>query len=154
MAHFTRAFRDDAPIIEAVFHISIPRRDAMDVANIPRPVLGLALLDTGADCTCVDPSITAALGLEPRGREEVLTPSTGKKHHTATQYDLSVIIPPEEHEDRRRRGAPLFLVLEVLPVIHSELFEFQGIHALIGRDVLQRCILNYNGTAGHFSLAW
>lgn len=32
--------------------------------------------------------------------------------------------------------------------------EVQGIHALIGRDVLQDCILILNGTVGELTLAF
>ena len=39
-------------------------------------------------------------------------------------------------------------------VVHAKLLEKQNLHALIGRDVLERCLLNYNGTAGYFTLAW
>jgi hypothetical protein len=38
-------------------------------------------------------------------------------------------------------------------VIAAEL-STQGIHALIGRDVLQDCILIYNGASGDFTLAF
>lgn len=147
VAHFTRHL-EGGPFVNAVFHISEPRLHALLRAGLdpPSPVQGRALLDTGASCSCVDPEVTEGLSLEPRGREDVLTPSTGDAYHTTIQYDISIIIPPASSRD-----APL--VLEVLPVIHSRLLQPQGIHALIGRDVLSRCILNYNGT-GYFSLAW
>ena len=124
----------------------------MEEDDLPAPFVGRALIDAGAGCTCVDPSVTAALDLEPRGREDMVTPSTGTGHYTTTQYDLSLIIPPEPDPKGSRRDAPL--VLDALPVIHAELLTRQGIHALIGRDVLSRCILNYNGAVGYFSLEW
>jgi hypothetical protein len=49
---------------------------------------------------------------------------------------------------RRSRSAP-----PAVPVIAADL-AIQGIHALIGRDVLQDCILIYNGTVGEFTLAF
>jgi hypothetical protein len=107
----------------------------------------MALLDTGASCSCIDPSVTTGLQLERRGVAEMLTPSTGAGHHVTDEYDMSIIIPPA-----MRRDQPL--VLQAQRVVHADLLRKQGIHALIGRDVLERCLLNYNGTAEHFTLAW
>jgi hypothetical protein len=47
----------------------------------------------------------------------------------------------------------LQLTLHALPVIASNLTA-QGIQALIGRDVLARCLFVYDGAAGLFSLAF
>ena len=41
-----------------------------------------------------------------------------------------------------------------MPVVASELFQAQGYHALLGRDILQRCVLTYNGSVGIFTLAY
>ena len=114
MPHFTRQFHNHAPVVDAVFHISEPclRLLTDGGRERPRPLVGQALLDTGAGCTCVDPAVTHALGLEPRGVEDVYTPSTGDDPHTTTQYDLSIIIPPASAQDA--------LVLKAFPVIHSE----------------------------------
>jgi hypothetical protein len=46
------------------------------------------------------------------------------------------------------------LYFSTLAVMASELFAVQGIHALIGRDVLANCFLTYNGSTGHFTLAF
>lgn len=128
--------------------MSRPRLDAITKAQLerPKPVRGRVLLDTGASCSCVDQAITEQLKLDPRGQEDVVTPSTGSGHHTVTQYDLAVIIPPGRPND-----SPL--VLDTVHVIHAELLAKQGIHGLLGRDVLRRCIFHYNGS-GYFSLAW
>ena len=53
--------------------------------------------------------------------------------------------------EARLRTAPR-LVIACVPVMKSELLS-QGIHALIGRDILKRGIFHYNGS-GYFSLAW
>ena len=148
MAHFTRTLELEAPIVNAVFHISKFRLFTLDrlAIEVPQPVRGYALLDTGASSSCVDPSVTEHLLLEPRGMEDIVTPSTGDDYHTAIQYDLSIIIPPASSSDSS-------LVVDTLAVFHAKLLQPQGIHALIGRDILRRCIFNYNGS-GYFSLAW
>lgn len=148
MAHFTRTVKAGLPpIVEAVFHISLPRLGALNASQsqIPDPVRGLALLDTGADGSCLDPEVVSHLQLNERGVTEVLTPSSGPKGHTAIEYDVGIIIPPGRQQD-----SPL--VINCVPVMASKLLS-QGIHALIGRDILQHCIFHYNGS-GYFSLAW
>ena len=70
----------------------------------------MALLDTGASGSCVDPSVIKDLKLEPRGIEEVVTPSTGSGYHVAIQHDLSIIIPPDSPGDEP-------LILNTLPVL-------------------------------------
>lgn len=119
----------------------------MEKAGVPIPqAMSIrALIDTGASGTCLDPSVLVALGLTPTGTTLVNTPSTGAQPHQAFQFDIGLIIPAPN-------GAPL--VRASLAVVASELFQQQGFHALIGRDVLRGCILTYNGSAGLFMLAY
>lgn len=46
------------------------------------------------------------------------------------------------------------LIVATLPVISAELLVVQGFHALIGRDILDRCLFVYNGTTQLFTLAY
>jgi len=126
---------------------SQPRAAALKAADeaVPTPVPIRALLDTGASCTCVDPSVLQALSLTPTGSVSVNTPSTGTTPHIADQYDVALIIPPGT-------GAPL--IFQTIPVVSSELLTAQGFHALIGRDILDKCFFVYNGGVGLFTLAY
>jgi hypothetical protein len=113
--------------------------------SIPPPVQIDALLDTGASCTCVDPTVLAKLKLTPTGSVSVNTPTTGATPQLADQYDAALIIPDG--------GTPF--VLETIPVVATELFAAQGFHALIGRDILDRCVFVYTGGANPlFTLAF
>lgn len=128
--------------------VSQARREALIAAGHAVPPLSSirALVDTGASCTCVDPAVLGALQLSATGSVAVHTPSTGAAPHYAEQYDVSLVIP----------GAGIHhlpLTIDAVPVIAADL-AVQGIHALIGRDVLQDCILIYNGAAGDFTLAF
>ena len=108
----------------------------------PEDVLTRALVDTGASGTCIDPKILSTkLQLTPTGQTQVHTPSSGKKPHLADVYDVSLKI----------YGPTLDQVLEfpVIPVMACDL-SAQGIQALIGRDILSKCVLVYNGAVGHF----
>jgi hypothetical protein len=87
-----------------------------------------------------------ALDLPARGTVSVHTPSTGPTPHIADEYEVSLVLP----------GAGIHhvpLTIDAVRVIASDL-AVQGIHAIIGRVVLQDCILIYNGTVGEFTLAF
>ena len=114
---------------------------------VPNPVQIRGLVDTGASGTCVDPSVLTTLGLSPTGSVTVNTPSTGTQPHVADQYDVSLMIP-----GAHPTHAPL--VVQNLPVMCAELLVPQGFHVLIGRDILSRCLLNYNGPMNLFTLAY
>jgi hypothetical protein len=71
------------------------------------------------------------------------TPSTGTTPKLTNLYDIFLGI-----------YHPTFsLLLGTVPVIHAELATM-GYHALIGRDVLSRCLLVVDGQSGTFALAF
>jgi predicted aspartyl protease len=126
---------------------SAARTQALTAANqpIPTPQNIRALIDTGASHTCVDPMVFTALGLQPTGSTPVLTPSTGATPINADTYDVGIVIP---------NGTQQGLIIPNMPVSASELFQAQGFHALLGRDILERCVLTYNGSMAIFTLAY
>jgi hypothetical protein len=75
----------------------------------------------------------------------MLTPSTGNVPQDADTYDVGIFIP---------NAGQTALIIPVLAVCASELYQGQGFHALIGRDILERCILIYNGTVPYFSISY
>ena len=85
-----------------------------------------------------------SLGLLPTGTTEILTPSTGTVPHVCNQYDISLVLlmPPQLH-----------VASATIPVIEAQLSN-QGLHAIIGRDVLATGLLVFNGRAGTISLAF
>ncbi len=126
--------------------VSQPRKDALQKAGqvVPPDAIIRALVDTGASCTCVDPDILKQLQLTPKGKAPTHTPSTGGVAVEQDVYDVSLsLIHPHS----------LSLTLRVLPVLSAHL-SVQGIHALIGRDILDRCLLVYDGDTGIFTLAF
>ena len=111
----------------------------------PSPVVGRALIDTGATDSCIDPAVTAELGLEPRARTRVHTASTADEPHRVTLVDMSIFLLPEQ-------GDPL--ALPAIPAMEIKILQSQGIHALIGQDVLARCVLVHDGPQQRFTLSW
>jgi hypothetical protein len=77
----------------------------------------------------------------------MLTPSTGGTPHLADTYDVAIAVPGATNEHPS-------LVFETISVVASDLAAGQSIDALIGRDILSRCILHYNGDRGFFSLCY
>jgi hypothetical protein len=137
------------PVVDAAIIVSESRRKVLeeDKSPLPSPQMIRALVDTGASHTCVDPVVLEALGLTATGKTVVVTPTTGVNAVPCDTYDVGFAIlagkPGEAH-----------LILPTWKVSSMQLFEAQGIHALIGRDILSRCILHYNGSQNIFTIAY
>jgi len=146
MPHLTLPFSAGAPVIDLLVGVSGPRAEALKKANqaIPNPIPVRALIDTGASCTSIDPTVLKSLGVPSTGTIPCHTPSTKSgQPHMANQFDVSlVLIHPL-----------LTRAFHALPVIESELCH-QGIHAILGRDILSFCLLTYDGQSQSFSLAF
>jgi len=150
VSHFTLQFDAGGPLLRAVVSVSAARAGALTAASqeLPPPVPIQALVDTGASCTCIDPDILInRLGLMATGEAECLTPTTGATPQKMKLYDIGLRIMAGSVTEPH-------LYLDPLPVMESGLFDGQGIHALIGRDVLNRCVLIYNGTTRLFTLSY
>lgn len=147
MPHFTLMHTTQTgPILDMIVGVSGPRLEALQAEgqSVP-PVQNIrALLDTGASCTCIDPTVLNALGLQATGKSLMMTPSTGAVAVEADTFDVSIIIPSGNQQP---------LVRPIMSVCASELIH-QGYHALLGRDILRHCHVTYNGSAGFFTLAY
>lgn len=116
---------------------------------IPPAVTLRALLDPGAEATCVDPQVLApwiAFGLPPNRLILTNTPALGGSG-AAAEYTvgLTIVHPSGNPRDN--------LVLRNQPVIELALGAL-GYQALIGRDVLNQCMLIYDGPGKVFTLAY
>jgi predicted aspartyl protease len=124
--------------------VSGPREAALikEGLPVPQPVNAKFLIDTGASATCVDRSIIAQLGLLPTGTVQAHTSLTGSTPHTASQFDVGIQLPT-----RTLPGT-----IRAMPVVAADLSS-QGFLGLIGRDVLEQCLLIYDGPDGTFTLS-
>lgn len=119
--------------------------EALKKAGLPfaSPTTILAILDTGASGSAIDKDIVNQLSLQYRGYAEIHTPSTGPNVDYRGVYDATVVIG-------EGLSPPL---VATLPLIECE-FASRGFYALIGRDILNRCVLTFDGPAGSFHLSW
>lgn len=147
MPILTAQIGPDGPIVNIMIGISRPRMDAMKALgqNIPPPIEIRALIDTGASCTVIDNTIINNLGLVPTGTAPIHTPSTGTSPHICNQYDISIAIP--------MGSAQFVVVFNTRPAIGADL-SAQGIQGLIGRDLLEKGTLWYNGLESSLSIAF
>jgi predicted aspartyl protease len=148
MPHFTLTVDAPGPVVNAIIAVSEGRRQALEAAGhtIPMQQVVRALIDTGASHTSVDPSVLAKLSLTPTGTIEIVTPSTGTGTHTTDTYDVDFKMYAAETDTP--------LAISNLRISACDLFLRQGIHVLIGRDILSRCLLVYNGTINIFSICF
>lgn len=133
------------PIVELFVGITDARRNALTTAGAPIPnwISARLLIDSGASSTCLDPSIIQPLGLTPTGSVAAQTPSTNGVAHNVALYDVQLAMM---HPVNVR-------FFDALAVAECHLKD-QGIDGLLGRDVLEKCVLIVNGEAGHMTLCF
>jgi hypothetical protein len=133
------------PVVDVSVGISRKQQEDLAASGLdsPSPILISALVDTGASRTCVDSAVLKELGLVAKELVPVLTPSTAGQPHLTGYYAVSMsLLHPK-----------LTYSFYSVPVLESD-FTGQGIGALIGRDLLAKCLLVYDGQAGVFTLAF
>jgi hypothetical protein len=91
----------------------------------------------------VDHRIVQALDLDYRGQVPIHTPSSGSDLDYRDQYGVGVVLGEMTEK-------PLEFTL---PVIECD-FANEGFLSLIGRHVLSRCQLCFDGPSGTFTLTW
>jgi predicted aspartyl protease len=111
---------------------------------VPSSVTGLALIDTGATMTCVHEPILTNLGLQPVGTLSAGT-ATGRAQQSV--YMCRLIFPV--------LGWTVDLPVAGVNLDGQEIATSppQPIIALLGRNLLQMCVLIWNGPGGFWTIA-
>jgi len=107
--------------------------------QIPQPQVSTAFIDTGASLTVVEESVLVGLGLIPVNTIPITTPG-GNNYRKV--YACKMSFP-----------GTLIPALSPIQVVGCELGGF-GHTGLIGRDILSKFLLVYNGVEGHWTLAF
>lgn len=127
-------------------HIQLPEALANHLeqqgASIPSPYSGVCLIDTGATNTAVSQDAINHLGMTPHDTVPI---GTGAGQTNVPVCHVKLEFPQEgiALDGARALGVDL----------SGQTAGGQQIVALLGRDVLAKCVLIYNGTGGFFSLS-
>jgi Aspartyl protease len=139
--------RANGAIIHVAVGPSATQAKLLEQAGRPPvlPILIQALVDTGARSTYVDFTVASDLGLTPTGESEVNSVTSGPQPALALTYDVQLqLVGP---------GPPHLIAATNLRVVALDLREF-GVRLLLGRDVLARCLLIYNGPSDQFTFSF
>ena len=145
MPGFTGKLQGGSALVDIKVMQTQMQVDALKKANLPFaiPTAILGLIDTGASRTVIDSRVVKAMNLERHGPVPIQTPSTGGGFVVRDSYGATLVFG---------ENGPTPLVVTVL-AIEADIAT-HGYFALVGCDVLDRCVLTYDGPAGAFTLAW
>jgi hypothetical protein len=135
-------------VVNLRIEVSAPRALVLRNAGqtLPPPVNLRGLIDTGADVTCIDINHVPFLAQQIPAVALVGAPAGGWT--IGLQYDASLTVL---HPQGGRRAN---LTLSSIPIVDLALAPFLGYEAVVGRDVLERCLLIYEGQTSRFTLGY
>jgi hypothetical protein len=132
------------PVVLLYVGISVDRLEILREQGLTIPVARRvrALVDTGASRTIVEEKYLRSLELSPMSEEEVHTASTGAIPLRLKIFAVELSLAEDVTGTLARN----------LPVFASPDLSSLGVQILLGRDVLSRVILTYNGPDREFSV--
>lgn len=133
------------PIVELYVSVSSAERDECHVEGraVPPALLVRALVDTGTGRSHVDLDRLAGLAIFPVSDDFIYTASgTGRQARDIYLVDLAIA---------GDQPGPISLDL---PVFGSPIAKDLRVEMLLGRDVLSRCLLVYDGINLRFTLTY
>lgn len=133
--------------VEVGWSAAAGRRLRLALQPVPPPVQVLALVDTGAEGSCVATAVVTNLGLPTGGFTVTGLPAVSGLTF-GMMHDVSLTVLHLSGDPSRNLVVPDLLVTE-LPHLTG-----LGYDAVVGRDVLARCRLLYDGPAGRFRVAY
>lgn len=127
------------PVLDLFLGVSDDLRAVLEKndKNVPKPIKIMAMIDTGATGTVISKKIIEKLSINPISTIKISTPS----NENVDCYTYPVILTMPQHKIRIPQeviAAPL---------------KGQHIQCLIGRDILQHCVLTYIGYINQFTLS-
>ena len=124
------------------------RKSVLTRQNFPVPALVhiSAVIDTGASISGFDPRVFVELEIPPVDVIPVWTPSTPpEKPHECELFDISLSLVA---------GGQLHPFPDLVVMNADCWLPNEGIEALLGRDILDRCHFSYDGPSRTFTLAF
>ena len=147
MGYLTTKFGADGPVIDLTVWIGPAEAAKLQAAGrpVPGPATIRALVDTGADRTAVDLTVIRRLGLPLHGRALLHSSAAGTRGILVKTYDAQLVLG-----GLQAAPFPGWRAVEVVGVSVAK----QGVLALVGRDLLDSCLVVYDGRARTFALAY
>ncbi len=138
--------RSDGGLVRVAIAWSQARARKLRLAlrPVPPPIEAMALLDTGADISCLDAKLIEELEL-PYGGPVLANVPAFPDISVGSIYNASLTILHPSGNRKENLGVPNLSFLE-LPL------ELLGYKVIIGRDILARCLFQYNGIRRRFTL--
>lgn len=131
--------KSSGPILQGFVGPSRELIAALGTDAVAAPIPVSALVDTGAAATVITPEAATLLGVRSVGAVSVHTPTTIEPV-LCRQFHINVYLSPS-------------FAIENIIAIEAPLTG-QSFQCLIGRDVLSRGVLIYDGVHNRFSLAF
>jgi predicted aspartyl protease len=133
------------PVVELYVGISAAARETLEAPGAaPPPLRVRALVDTGATLTVVERGYLEQLGVEKTGTTRLHSSTTGGEPVPALVYAVSLALA----------GDVTGVLAPDLEVLAVEDLGGLGVQALLGRDILNRCSMHYDGPGGSFALTF
>ena len=127
----------EGPVIQVVIFPSLAHCLNLQENNRELPSFkARALIDTGASSSCITQAIVNTLNISPHDFIDVLTPAGRVEQEI---YDIGIGLPISNN-----------IIIPVTSPCAN--LSGQNIDVLLGRDILNRCTLFYNGADNSFVL--
>jgi hypothetical protein len=145
MPHINVLIGSDGAVIDVAVAVGRPWQEQLSRlgAHGPQPMTVRALIDTGSDLSVIHPQVLNQLSVNRAGSVQIRRPGSGSGYRLAALFEVQLSIggigPDVPWMATRVAG--------VAPSTPSVL-------ALIGRDILGRCTLFYNGPRSELTLSY
>jgi len=147
MGYLATKIGADGPVIDLTVWIGPARSATLHAAGrqVPGPATIRAPVDTGADRTAIDLEVIRGLGLIHHNQALLHSSAAGTRAIPADTYIAQLVLG-----GLQAAPFPGWREVQVVGVSVAK----QGILALIGRDLLDSCLVVYDGRARTFALAY
>jgi predicted aspartyl protease len=135
-----QALQQRGPIVQVA--VTVQQAFATALAQegkpVPQPVMGYAVIDTGASNTCIDDETARSMNLPVIDVGVIHSASHAQTPSNIYPVQIEIVGFRINFQSARTMGAAL---------------KEQGLLMLLGRDLLERCTLFYNGLTGQITLS-
>ena len=148
MPFLTLPVNDAGPLIEVGFALSSYLIDAMKQAGMAdiiyrEPVWETALVDTGSNISVINRHVIDTLRLSSTGNANVRSVNSGVDFESRDTYDVCLAF-----------AKPMVTAMHANLRVVEGSFSGRNFNAIIGRDILCKCLFFYNGPDRTFSLSF